>query len=83
VYGARRLSETAGFAGNAAEDRWVTGRSTSFATGMAKAVATGDENARRDMQSALNRARIKRETYARGVKVLMAKAVREAEPETS
>jgi len=59
-----RLGETAGSAGNAAEDRWVTGRSASFATGMAKAIATGDDNARRDMRSALNRARIKRETYA-------------------
>jgi hypothetical protein len=74
-----RLGETAGFAGNAAEDRWVTGRSTSFATGMAKAIAAGDDNARRDMQSALNRARIKRETYARAVRVLMPRAVREPE----
>jgi hypothetical protein len=75
-----RLGETAGFAGNAAEDRWVTGRSTSFATGMEKAIAAKDENARRDMQSALNRAKVKRETHARGVQALMPKAVKSPSP---
>jgi hypothetical protein len=44
---------------------------------MAEAREAGDTGAIADMTSAMNRAKIKRETYARGVDVLSKKAVKE------
>lgn len=73
------LGQTAGFTGNAAEDRWVTGRSTSFATGLAKATEAKDTGAQADMRSAISRANVKRETYERVVQVLWARAVQDTE----
>jgi len=70
VRSSARLGQTAGFAGNSAEDRWVTGRSTSLAAGLAKALADKDTAAESDMRSTLARAKVKRETYARAVAVL-------------
>ena len=77
------LGQTAAFAGNAAEDRWVTGRSTSFATGLAKATEAQDKPAMADMRSAISRANVKRETYARGVKVLWPRVVKATEGSAS
>jgi len=70
VRSSARLGQTAGFAGNSAEDRWVTGRSTSLQAGLEKAIAEKDTAAQSDMRSTLARAKIKRETYARAVSVL-------------
>jgi hypothetical protein len=70
VRSSARLGQTAGFAGNSAEDRWVTGRSTSLEAGLAKALAEKDTAAQNDMRSTLARAKVKRETYARAVAVL-------------
>jgi hypothetical protein len=55
----------------------VTGRRASFEATLAKARAEGDTAAIQDMVLALNRARIKRETYARAVDMLSKKAVQE------
>lgn len=79
VRSSARLRQTAGFAGNSAEDRWVTGRSTSFATGLDKAIAAKDTGAQADLRSAINRARVKRETYARAVLVLWPRVVKEGD----
>ena len=77
VRSSARLGQTAGFAGNSAEDRWVTGRSSSLEAGMAKAIADKDVNAQRDFRSTLARAKVKRETYARAVKVLWPRTIKE------
>jgi len=75
VRSSARLGTQENFPGNELEDRWVTGRRISFETTLAKAQEKGNKAVERDMLSAINRAKVKRDTYARAVSVLSKKSV--------
>lgn len=58
------------FAGNGAEDRWVSSHRNPYAVTLQEAIAKGDQGAINDMKSAIARAIIKRDTYLRTYDVL-------------